>query len=95
MGQILQRRSDGEWEYTSAATTQEEAGFETMEEYIWQRQNTAAQYISARSLLDLCEATEKTPGAWVWMRWWEQADIDSAGARKTATAEAEADEGRR
>ena len=42
--------------------------------------------------MDLCEATKRTPGARVGMRWWEQASIDLAGARETATAAAEADE---
>ena len=33
-----------------------EAGFEPMETYILSRQNTAAQYIVTRPILDLCEA---------------------------------------
>ena len=45
-GQILRRKPDGKWEYTLMATAREEAGFQTMEEYIPQRQNTAAQYIA-------------------------------------------------
>ena len=42
------------------AATVAEAGFET---YILKRQNTVVQYIVTRSLLDLCEATERTQGA--------------------------------
>ena len=50
------------------------------------------QYILMRPILDLCEAAERKQGEWVWMRWWEQAGIDLAGARETAKAAAEADE---
>ena len=68
-----------------------EAGLYTMETYIWQRQNTAAQYIATQSLLDLCDATERKQGSWVWICWWEQSGIDLAGAREMA-ASAEADD---
>ena len=34
-GRLLWRQVDRKWEYTSAVTATEEAGFETMEEYIW------------------------------------------------------------
>ena len=60
----------GKWEYTLATTAREEAGFETTEEYIWQRQNMVAQYIATRSLLDLCEGSERSPGVRVGMPWW-------------------------
>ena len=63
-----------------------------MENYIQQRNNTAAQYIATRLILNLCELVERERGAWVGMWWWEKAGIDLAGARETATAEAEADE---
>ena len=59
-----------------------------MDEYIQKRQNTVAQYIDTRSLLDLCKETETTTGARVGMRWWEQADIDLEGSRETAAAAA-------
>ena len=53
--------------YTSVATSREEAGFLTMEDYIRRRQNTVAQYIAIRSLLDLCEGSERAPGVRVGM----------------------------
>ena len=65
------------------------AGFEMMEEYIQRRQNTVAQYIATQSLLVLCEEMERTPGAGVGMRWWEQADIDLMGLRETEAAAAD------
>ena len=30
----------------------------------------AAHYIATRSLLDLCEGSERAPGAQVGIRWW-------------------------
>ena len=50
-------------------------------------------YIATRFLLELCEAVDRKQGAWVGMRRREQAGIDLTGARETATASAEADEG--
>ena len=49
------------------------------------------QYIATRSLLELCEDTERTPGVRVGMRWWEQVGIDLEGERETAEAEADGD----
>ena len=65
IGRILWRRADRSWEYISAAAEREEAAFEAMEEYIQRRQNIALQYIYTRLLMDLCEATERTPGVQV------------------------------
>ena len=45
-GQLLRRRIDRKWEYTSAEAARLEAGFEPMETYIRQRQDTVAQYIA-------------------------------------------------
>ena len=69
-GRIPRRKPDRNWTYTSVETAKEEAGFMTMEDYIMQSQNTVAQYIATQSLLDLCEGSERSPGAQVSMRWW-------------------------
>ena len=50
------------------------------------------QYIATLFLLHLCEGTERAPGAWVGMRWWEQAEINLAGAREATEAATEAEE---
>ena len=50
------------------------------------------QFISTQSVIDLCEETEKTPGARVGIRWWEQAGIDPTGSRERAAIGADADE---
>ena len=67
----------------------EEEEFLTVEEYIRRHQNTVAQYISMRSLLDLCEGSEKVPGAQLGMRWWKQVVIDLVGALEAVAAAAE------
>ena len=43
---------------------------------ILNRQNTVAQYIAMRPLLDLCEGARAREGAKVPLRWWYQAGID-------------------
>ena len=70
----------------------EEARLHTMEDYIWRRHNTIAQYIATRSLLDLYEGTYRAPGERVGMRWWDQAGINMVGARESTAATVEAEE---
>ena len=45
-----------------------------------------SQYITMRSLLDLCEGSERAPGGRVGMRWWEQEGIDPAGDQEAEEA---------
>ena len=54
-GQLPHRTNDGKWRYTLAAAAREVTGFLMMEESIRRHQNTIAEYIAKRSLLDLCE----------------------------------------
>ena len=91
-GRIPRWHADMKQEYNLAEVERAQAGFETMETYIRKRQNTVAQYIATRSILDLCESTERKQQVWVGMWWWEQMGIDLAGARYTAAAAAEAEE---
>ena len=81
-------------EYTSAATARAEVKFQTMQEYVWRGQNTFLQYIATQSLMDLCEGTERSPGSQVGMQWWDQVDINLAGARETTAESAEEEEDR-
>ena len=53
-----------------------EAGLTNVRTSINRRQNTVAQYIVTRPLLDLCEGATQREGAWVTLRWWEQKGID-------------------
>ena len=53
-----------------------EAGLTDIRTSIINRQNTVAQYIATRPLLDLCEGARSREGAKVPLRWWDQAGID-------------------
>ena len=55
---------------------------------IIRRQNTVAQFIATRPILDLCEQATRRPGVRVSRRWWEQTGIDLKGAREKAAAAA-------
>ena len=53
-----------------------EAGMTDIRKFTANRQNTVAQYIATRPLLDLCEGARAREGARVPMRWRTQAEID-------------------
>ena len=53
-----------------------EAGLTEIRKSIANRQNTVAQYIATRPLLDLCKGARAREGARVPMRWRNQAEID-------------------
>ena len=53
-----------------------EAGFKDIRTSINTRQNTVAQHIATRPLLNLYEGTNQIGGARVAMRWWDQKGID-------------------
>ena len=69
-----------------------EAGQEEVEEYITRRQNTVAQYIVTRPIMDLCEEALWRPGTLIYKQWWDQEGLDLA---REWTATAERTEGRR
>ena len=56
---------------------------------IFRRQNTVAQFIATRPILDLCEKAIRWPVARVPRLWWEQTGVDWKGAREKAEAAAE------
>ena len=53
-----------------------EAGFKETRTSITNRQNTVAQYIATRPLLNLCERAKQRGGPRVSRRWWDQKGID-------------------
>ena len=67
-----------------------EAGITDVQTSINRRQNTVAQYIATRSLLELCEGVAQREGARVTLRWWYQTGIDweKAKAREAETESA-------
>ena len=62
-----------------------EAGFTEIRKSITNRQNTVAQFIATRPLLDLCEQTTQRGVARVSRRWWDQKGIDWGTAKARAS----------
>ena len=65
-----------------------EAGLQEMETYVSRRQNTVAQYIATKPIMDLRLAAKRMPGTRVAMWWCEQEGLDLEGFW-TAAHEAE------
>ena len=63
----------------------EEAGLTDIHTSIPRSQNTVAQYIATRPLLDLCVGARAREGVKVTLRWWEQAGIDWEKAKAKGT----------
>ena len=84
------RKKDGSWFYPPVTGVMKETELVRIRAPILRRQNTVAQCIATRLILDLCEKATRCPGARVARRWWEQTGIDWKGAReRAAAAEAE------
>ena len=64
-----------------------DSGFDEIGDYILNSQNTAAQYIAMRPILDLRKKTVRRPGAWVARRWWEQEGTYLSSLRARVAAE--------
>ena len=62
--------------YPSLEGAMKEAGLTDIRASIQRRQNTVAQYISTRPLLDLCKGVRPREGARVTLRWWGQSGIN-------------------
>ena len=91
-GRQPHRGRDGQWFYPSLAGAMKEAEIVRIWTSILRRQNTVAQFIATRPILDLCKGSVRRPGARVPRRWWEQTGIDWKGAREKAAATEEAAE---
>ena len=70
IGKQTRRRTDGSWDYPPLAEALGEAGLEGIRKLATRRQNTVAQYIATRPILDLCEWATRLPGARASRRWW-------------------------
>ena len=75
-GRQPRRWWDGKWFYHSLEGAMKEAGFKDVRTSINVRQNTVAQYIATRPLLNLCEETTQIVRARVAMTWWDKKGID-------------------
>ena len=58
-GRQPRRGRDGKWSYPSLEGDMKEAGLTDVRTSINRRQNTVAQYIATRPLLDLCEGRRR------------------------------------
>ena len=56
-----------------------EAGFQEVETYVFLRQNTVAQFIATRTIIDLCLDMEWRPGSRVTNWWWDKYRFDVEG----------------
>ena len=65
IGRHTKKQQEGVWEYPPPETAMEEAGFEETGAYVLKRQNTDAQYIATRPILDLYKMTVQRPRDWV------------------------------
>ena len=63
-----------------------ETGMVGIQTSILRRQNTVAQFIATRPILDLCEQATQRRGARMSWRWWEKTGIDLKGEREKAVA---------
>ena len=53
-----------------------EAVLKEVENYVSHRQNTVAQYIATRTIMEICLAENRNPGPSVATQWWEQEGLD-------------------
>ena len=58
------------WAYPPVEDLMLEAGLQEVETYVSRRQNTVAQFIVTRLIMDLCLVAEWRPGPQVYRRWW-------------------------
>ena len=68
-GRHTRRREEGSWKYPPLVAAMAEADFEEIGVYVTRIQNTVAQYIATRPIMDLCEWYVWRPVAWVSLRW--------------------------
>ena len=76
------RGRDGKWRYFPLVGATKDAGIVRARTSVLWRQNTVAQFIATRPILELCEGTERQGGTRVPQRWWEQPGMDWRLARE-------------
>ena len=68
-GRQRRQRKDGSWIYPPLAGIMKETGMVEIRISILWRQNTVAQFIATRPIMDLCKQATRQPGARVSRRW--------------------------
>ena len=61
-GRTPRRGRDGKWTYLPLAGAFKDAGIVRVKTSVLRRQNTVAQFVATRPILDLCEDTERQGG---------------------------------
>ena len=61
-GRLPRRGRDGKWQYLPLAGAKKDAGIVRVRTLVLRRQNTVAQFVATRPILDLCEGTERRGG---------------------------------
>ena len=84
MGQQPLKWQDRGWVYPPMEYAMVEAGFHEVDTYVSCHQNTVAQYIATRSIMDLCLAEKLRLGTRVAMWWRKQEGLDLKGMRTEA-----------
>ena len=69
-----------------------EVGLQEVETYVPCCQNTVAQYIATRPIMDMYLVAKRRPGPRVAIRWWGKEGLDLGGMR-TAARDTEQTEG--
>ena len=72
-GMSPRRDMMGRWIYPQMGVEMTEVVLEEVDMYVLCLQNTIAQYIVTRTILELCLVVERLLGARVNLRWWNQA----------------------
>ena len=70
-GMVPKRQRYGTWVYPPIGEALETVGMDEIGLYITRRQNTIAQYIATRPIMDLCLTLERNPVLKLPGRWWE------------------------
>ena len=86
-GMGTKRQRDGTWVYPPIDTALAMVGLYEIGMYIVCQQNTVAQYIATRPIMQLCLAEERNPGMRLSRRWWKQPGMDILGIRAGHSAE--------
>ena len=71
-GRQLWKVRDRFWVYPFIEDVMVEAGLQESETYVSCHQNIVMQYITTRTIMDLCLAAKQRPGTRVEIRWWKQ-----------------------
>ena len=91
-GMRPERQLNGTWVYPCIGAALAMVGLEEIWVYIACCQNMVAQYISTRTIMDLCLEAERRTGMRFMRRWWEQTNLDILGIRAAHAAEDMAEE---